>query len=181
MLEHQTNIGNDVLPDSAEPFFNPPELDHVVGNIRILEEWYSTTYRRRITEITQLLSNQITEELRCQFEQERRPLIEPAPAHCQSESTIDSLKKEIAQLKEEGCHSNLSSDGFSEIDRIERQIREIETELEHSFTVDSVPLSRLLQLRTTQTDLKSYLRGLKFCVGKFGAESRAVEEHSLRS
>jgi hypothetical protein len=174
MLEDQTNIGNDVLPDSAEPFFNPPKLDHVVGNIRILEEWYSTTYWRRITEITQLLSNQITEELRCQFEQERRPLIEPA--HCQSESTIDSLKKEIAQLREEGCQSNVSNDGFSEIDRIERQIMEIETELEHSFTVDSVPLSRLLQLRTTQTDLKSYLRGLKFFVGK-----SATEEPSLRS
>ena len=87
MLEHQTNIGNDVLPDSAEPFFNPPELDHVVGNIRILEEWYSTTYRRRITEITQLLSNQITEELRCQYEQERRPLIEPDPDHGQSNPT----------------------------------------------------------------------------------------------
>ena len=177
MLEHQTNIGNDVLPDSAEPFFNPPELDHVVGNIRILEEWYSTTYRRRITEITQLLINQITEELRCQFEQDRRPLIVPDPDHGQSESTIDSLEKEIEPLKQ-GSQFN---GGFSEIDRIEKRIREIEIELEHSFTVDSVPLSRLLQLRTTQTDLKSYLRGLKFCVGKSTAESTAAEELSLQS
>jgi hypothetical protein len=170
MLEDRTNIGNDAPQDPAEPFSNPPKLDHVAGNIRILEEWYSTTYRRRITEITELLSNQITEEVRCQFEQERRPLIEPADSH--SESTVDSLKKEIAQLKE-GSQFN---DGFSEIDRIEKQITEIEAELEHSFTVDSVPLSRLLQLRTTQTDLKSYLRGLKFCVGK-----PAAEEPSLRS
>ena len=170
MLEDRTNIGNDAPPDPAEPFSNPPKLDHVAGNVRILEEWYSTTYRRRITEITELLSNQITEEVRCQFEQERRPLIEPAESH--SESTVDSLKKEIAQLKE-GSQFN---DGFSEIDRIEKQISEIEAELEHSFTVDSVPLSRLLQLRTTQTDLKSYLRGLKFCVGK-----SAAEEPSLRS
>ena len=174
MLEDRTNNGNDVPLDPAEPFSNPPELDHLVGNVRILEEWFSTTYRRRITEITQLLSNQITEEVRCQFEQERRPLIEPADS--QSDSTIDSLKKEIAQLKE-GSQVN---DGFSEIDRIEKQINEIETELEHSFTVDSVPLSRLLQLRTTQTDLKSYLRGLKFCVGKSAAESKA-EEPSLRT
>jgi hypothetical protein len=170
MLEDRTNIGNDAPPDPAEPFSNPPKLDHVAGNVRILEEWYSSTYRRRITEITELLSNQITEEVRCQFEQERRPLIEPAESH--PESTVDSLKKEIAQLKE-GSQFN---DGFSEIDRIEKQISEIEAELEHSFTVDSVPLSRLLQLRTTQTDLKSYLRGLKFCVGK-----AATEEPSLRS
>jgi hypothetical protein len=170
MLEDRTNTGNDVSPNSAEPFSNPPELDHLVGNVRILEEWYSETYRRRISEITTLLSNQITEELRCQFEQDRVPLIEPAGG--QSDSTIESLKQEIAQLKE-GSQFN---DGFSEIDRIEKQINEIEAELEHSFTVDSVPLSRLLQLRTTQTDLKSYLRGLKFFVGK-----SATEEPSLRS
>jgi hypothetical protein len=169
MLEDRTNIGNDAPPDPAEPFSNPPRLDHVVGNVRILEEWYSSTYRRRIAEITQLLSNQITEEVRCQFEQERRPLIEPADS--QSESTIDSLKQEIAQLKQ-GSQLN---DGFSEIDRIEKQINDIEAELEHSFTVDSVPLSRLLQLRTTQTDLKSYLRGLKFCVGKSAAEEPSLK------
>src|SRR5882672_10393651 len=112
MLEDRTNTGNDFSPDSTEPFSNPPELDHLAGNVRILEEWYSTTYRRRITEITALLSNQITEEVRCQFEQERRPLIEPADG--QSESTIESLKKEIAQLKE-APHFNEGSqlnDGF---------------------------------------------------------------------
>jgi hypothetical protein len=177
MLEDRTNIANVVLPDSVEPLFNLPELHHVVDNVRILEEWYSTTYRRRITEITQLLSNQITEELRCQFEQERRPLIEPDPDHRRSESTIDSREKEIEEHQER----SQSNDGFSEVDRIEKLIREIEIELEHSFTVDSVPLSRLLQLRTTQTDLKSYLRGLKFCVGKSAAQSRAAEELSLQS
>ena len=176
MLEDRTNIGNDVPLDPAEPFSNPPALEHLTGNVRILEEWFSATYRRRITEITQLLSNQITEELRCQFEQERKPVIEPA-VDSQSNATIDSLKKEIAHLKE----GSQISEGFSEIDRIEKQINEIEAELEHSFTVDSVPLSRLLQLRTTQTDLKSYLRGLKFCVGKSTVESTASEEASLRS
>jgi len=169
MLDDRTNSANGVPLDPAEPFSNPPELDHLVGNVRILEEWFSATYRRRITEITQLLSNQITEEVRCQFEQERKPLIEPADS--QSASIIDSLKKEVAQLKDESQFN----DGLSEIDRIEKQISEIETELEHSFTVDSVPLSRLLQLRTTQTDLKSYLRGLKFCVGRSAAEEPSLK------
>jgi len=170
MLEDRTNTGDDVSPEAVEPFSNPPKLDHVTGNIRILEEWYSSTYRRRIAEITQLLSNQITEEVRCQFEQERRPLIDPA--NSDSGSAIESLKQENTQLKQ----ASQFNDSFSEIDRIEKQIQEIESELEHSFTVDSVPLSRLLQLRTTQTDLKSYLRGLKFCVGK-----AAPEEPSLKS
>jgi len=175
MLDDRTNIGNGVPLDPAEPFSSPPALEHLTGNVRILEEWFSATYRRRITEITQLLSDQITAELRNQFEQERKPVIEPA--NSESDATIDSLKKEIALLKE-GSQLN---DGFSEIDRIEKQINEIEAELEHSFTVDSVPLSRLLQLRTTQTDLKSYLRGLKFCVGKSAEESKPAEEPSLRS
>ncbi len=175
MLDDQTNIGNDVSQDLADPFSNPPELDHVAGNVRILEEWYSTTFRRRITEITELLSNQITEEVRCQFELERKPLIESSDG--ESASAVESLKKEIAQLKE-GSQFN---DGFCEIDRIEKQINEIEAELEHSFTVDSVPLSRLLQLRTTQTDLKSYLRGLKFFTARPVEETKTVEEPSIRS
>lgn len=175
MLKDRTNIGNDVPRDLADPFPNPPELSHVDGNVRILEEWYSATFRRRITELTELLSNQITEEVRCQFELERKPLIEPSDS--ESGSTIESLKKEIEKLKE-GSQFN---DGVCEIDRIEKQINEIEVELEHSFTVDSVPLSRLLQLRTTQTDLKSYLRGLKFFTGKSGRETKAVEEPSVRS
>jgi hypothetical protein len=175
MLDDRTNIENGVPLDAAEPFSSPPALEHLTGNVRILEEWFSATYRRRITEITQLLSDQITAELRNQFEQERKPVIEPA--NSESDATIDSLKKEIALLKE----GSQLSDGFSEIDRIEKQINEIEAELEHSFTVDSVPLSRLLQLRTTQTDLKSYLRGLKFCVGKSAEESKPAEEPSLRS
>jgi len=124
-----------------------------------------------------LLSNPITEELRCQFEQERGPRMERDPYHARSESTIDSRKKEIEQHNAEVQ----SHDTFSEIDRIEKLIREIEMELEHSFTVDSIPLSRLLQLRTQQTDLKSYLRGLKFWVGKSAAESRAAKELSLQS
>src|SRR5882672_2011063 len=175
MLDDRTNMGNDVSRDSADPFSNPPELDHLSGNVRILEEWYSTTFRRRIVEITELLSNQISEEIRCQFELEGKSLIVPADG--QSESTIETLKQEIAQLR---CGSQFN-DGFNEIDRIEKQINEIEVELEHSFTVDTVPLSRLLQLRTTQTDLKSYLRGLKFCTGKSAPETRTTEETSLRS
>jgi len=175
MLEERTNIGNGISRNPAESFSNPPELEHLAGNVRILEEWYSTTFRRRIVEITELLSSQISEELRCQFELERKPLIERSDGD--SANTIESLKKEIEQLKA-GSHS---PDGFSEIERIEKQISELEAELEHSFTVDSVPLSRLLQLRTTQTDLKSYLRGLKFFVGKSATETKAQEVPSLRS
>jgi len=189
MHEDRTNIGDDLSQLLAEPFPNPPELAHIAGNVRILEEWYSATYRRRIVEITQLLSNQISEELRCQYEQDGKSLI--VPSDDQSESIIESLKQEIAQLKQAipinggASQSNdgafQSNDETGEIDRIEKQINEIEAELEHSFTVDSVPLSRLLQLRTTQTDLKSYLRGLKFYAGKSPAEARASEETSLRT
>jgi hypothetical protein len=166
---------NGASRDIAKPFSSPPQLDKLVGNVRILEEWYSATFRRRIAEFTELLSTQISEELRSQFELERKSLFERSDV--QSASIIESLKNEIERLKR-GSHMN---DGLCEIDRIEKKISEVEAELEHSFTVDSVPLSRLLHLCTTQSDLKSYLRGLKFFAGKSGTESKPEAEPSLRS
>jgi hypothetical protein len=174
MLEEPTNIGNGDPPIHAEPFSNPPELTQLVGNVKILEEWYSSTFRRRITEITELLTAQISEEVRVQYEIEGKSLI--VPANGPSDETVEALRNEIAQLKRGAAPSV----GLEEIDRIEKQIHEIETELEHSFTVDSVPLSRLLQLRTTQTDLKSYLRGLKYFTGKSSSDPNPGE-HSHRS
>ena len=115
-----------------------------------------------------------------QFEQERQPLIVPVDGA--SEETIEALRNEIAQLKSAPWIQRICIHRSpEEIEKIEKQIHEIEAELEHSFTVDSVPLSRLLQLRTTQTDLKSYLRGLKFCAGKSSAQLNASEAHRLRA
>jgi len=174
MLEEPTNIGSEVPKHDGDPFSNPPELTQLVGNVRILEEWYSSTFRRRITEVTELLTAQISEEVRVQYEIEGKSLI--VPADSPSDAIVEALRNEIAQLKR-GVAPN---GGLEEIDRIEKQINEIETELEHSFTVDSVPLSRLLQLRTTQTDLKSYLRGLKYFAGKSASDPNPGE-HTLRS
>jgi len=94
---------------------------------------------------------------------------------------IEALRNEISQLRSRSVSgATVSNVSLEEIARIEKQIRDIEAELEQSFTVDSVPLSRLLQLRTKQADLKSYLRGLKFCGTKSSCESNSTEPHSLR-
>ena len=68
MLEESVDIGDRIRLNTVDPFANPPELTQVVHSVKVLEEWYSSTFRRRITEITDLLSTQISEELRCQFE-----------------------------------------------------------------------------------------------------------------
>jgi LPS O-antigen subunit length determinant protein (WzzB/FepE family) len=175
MLEERTDTVHDIARSQSAPFSEPPKLDQLVGNVRILEDWYCTTFRRRIAEVTELLSSQISEELRAQFELQCKSQKESAGS--QQESNIESLKKEIEQLRS-GSRLN---DGLGEVARIEKQINDIETELEHSFTTDSVPLSRLLQLRTTQTDLKSYLRGLKFFIAKSATETNLEEEPSLQS
>jgi hypothetical protein len=175
MLEERTHTVHDTARNLPEPFSEPPKLDQLVGNIRILEDWYCATFRRRISEVTELLSAQISEELRSQFDLQHKSKNHSADS--QRETDIESLKKEIEQLRS----GSLLNDGLGEVDRIEKQINDIETELEHSFTTDSVPLSRLLQLRTTQTDLKSYLRGLKFFVAKSTTETKLEEETSLRS
>ena len=179
MFEESINVGDEIPPNSADPFSNPPELTQVVQGVKVLEEWYSSTFRRRITEITELLSTQISEELRVQFEQERRSLIVAVDGS--SEKIIEALRNEISQLRSRSVSgATVSNVSLEEIARIEKQIRDIEAELEQSFTVDSVPLSRLLQLRTKQADLKSYLRGLKFCGTKSSCESNSTEPHSLR-
>ena len=179
MLEESVDIGDGIRLNSVDPFANPPELTQVVHSVKVLEEWYSSTFRRRITEITDLLSTQISEEVRCQFEQERQSLIVAVDGS--SEKIIEALRNEIAQLRSRSVSGATASNvSLEEIARIEKQIRDIEAELEQSFTVDSVPLSRLLQLRTKQADLKSYLRGLKFCGIKSSCDSNSTEPHSLR-
>jgi len=181
MLEEPIEVGNGIPQDPADPFSNPPEITHVAGNVKVLEEWYASTFRRRLAEITELLSTHISEELRTQFEQERQTVIVPVDGS--GLETIEALRSEIEQLRS-GSSSSAGSAPIGsqeEIEKIEKQIHEIEAELEQSFTVDSVPLSRLLQLRTTQTDLKSYLRGLKFCGGKSPAEASPSESHGPQS
>jgi hypothetical protein len=175
MLEERTDTVHDIARNLPEPFSEPPKLDRLVGNVRILEDWYCATFRRRIAEVTELLSSQISEELRSHFDLQDKS--QNVSAENQQESNVESLKKEIDQLRS----GSRLTDGLGEVERIEKQIDEIETELEHSFTTDSVPLSRLLQLRTTQTDLKSYLRGLKFFIEKSTAETKLEEEASLQS
>ena len=189
--EERANFGRNDQRDVTGPSSVPPVLDRLVGNVRALEEWYSSTFRRRIVELTELLSTQISENLRSQYDQEYKIQVERV--NSQWEASTASLKKEIESLQQNQQSQPTQSsqpiqagievaDGTEEIARIEKRIGEIEMELEHSFTADSVPLSQLLQLRTTQTELKSYLRGLKFLSPKSAAEIKidAESAHRLR-
>jgi len=190
--EERANFVGDNQPGLTAASSAPPVLDRLVGNVRALEEWYSSTYRRRIVELTELLSRNIEESLRSQYIEECKTQIDRV--NSQWESTTASLKKEIEFLQQQQPSQPVQSseptspsqggaqdaNGVEEIARIEKKISEIELELEHSFTADSVPLSQLLQLRTTQTEMKSYLRGLKFFSSKPAAEAKVEPDSGLR-
>jgi hypothetical protein len=168
MLEKQADNSKKLPPELEHVFTGAPKLDSMLGGVRNLEEWYSTTFQRRISELAELLSTEIRGELRSQFDSELKTHTESLRSSWETET--ESLKKEIERLKKR-AHSFSVNDALEEIARVENDIRKIEAELERSFTVDTVPLSELLKLRTTQTDLKAYLRGLKYSIGKLASES----------
>jgi len=172
-------MSNDVITSQLEQLFTgAPKLDPLIDGARDLEEWYSATFQRRVSELAILLSTEIRGELRSEFDSELKTHTEKLRSGW--ETTTESLKKEIEHLKNRS-HSVSLNEGLAEIARVEKHLGEIEKELERSFTMDSVPLSQLLKLRTTQTDLKSYLRGLKYFVGRATSESSVVGASDPRS
>jgi hypothetical protein len=149
-----------LTPDSRPSPATTPEPKRQVVDTRVLEEWYSAAFRQRIDELRERLSAEIAESLLSQFDSQLK--CRNGNVNYVWESSADSLKHEIASLQKR----YQAKDGLDEIARAEKEIAALDSELEKSITDDSVPLSRLLQLRAAQTDLKSYLRGLKFHFAK---------------
>ena len=103
---HEEQAHMDVSRDSFSK--TTPFLDRLAVGVRALEEWYAADFERRVTEITGVLRNQISEELRAQFtmelnaaaERTRKQFEERAYVQFERwESERVSLKKEIEELQ----------------------------------------------------------------------------------
>lgn len=154
-----TDAKPEPLPD------RPPDqaAKRVVVDLRTLQEWYSIAFQEYVVELTTQASAEAAAQLLAQFDGELQCRMGDVDYHWPAGA--ESLKLEIAYLQQRfECN-----DALDEIERVESAIAGMDAELERSFTDDSVPLSRLVQLRTAQNDLKSYLRGLKFNVTKTSA------------
>jgi hypothetical protein len=143
----------------------PPDqaAQRVVVDLRTLQKWYSIAFHEHVVELTTQASAEVAAQLLAQFDGELQCRVDDVDY--QWPTGAESLKLEIAYLQQRFE----SNDAYDEIERVETAIAGMDAELELSFTDDSVPLSRLVQLRTAQNDLKSYLRGLKFNVTKTSA------------
>jgi|SRR3954470_17351061 len=160
-----------------------PFLDRLAVGVRALEEWYAADFERRVTEITGVLRNQISEELRAQFTTELNASSERTRkqfeerAYMQFERwEIDraALKKEIEDLQ-----SRLpGKDLLNEIGVTESAIGRAQTEsrfdAEREIT-SADALGQLLQKKAQQLELQAYLKGLKYAVDRTGQQARGNE------
>lgn len=178
---HEEQAHMDVSKDS---FSKPtPFLDRLAVGVRALEEWYAADFERRVTEITGVLRNQISEELRAQFTTELNASVERTRKQYEEraymqferwESERVSLKKEIEELQ-----SRLpGKDIFNEIAVTESAIGRSQEEYRHGVERDIASadaLGQLLQKRAQQLEFQAYLKGLKFAVDRTGPQSRGNE------
>jgi regulator of replication initiation timing len=142
-------------------------VDKLATRIRSLEDWYAVDFRRRLTELTQVLHGEIVDSLRAEFnagfqqkiENVRTEYKERLQAHLnQWHSENSLLQREIGELKKQVSNESV----LDEIVRVEQALQKCTAQIEMSISDDSVVLGKLLQIRTQELELKAYLKGLNF-------------------
>ena len=178
---HEEQAHMDVSTDSFSK--TTPFLDRLAVGVRALEEWYAADFERRVTEITGVLRNQISEELRAQFtmelnaaaERTRKQFEERAYVQFERwESERVSLKKEIEELQNRLPGKDL----LNEIAVTESAIgrSQAESRFDAERDIDSADaLGQLLQKKARQLELQAYLKGLKYATDRIGQQARAAE------
>jgi len=154
-----------------EPFAEAsPGLSRLTDSIRSLEQWYAADFERRVTGLTEVLKNQITEELRAHYSSELTAQVEKVQKQYEERMSIqtrqwdmqrENMERELAELR----RKIPSNDVMTEIAAteaimnvsIDRSNRELER-----VAPDAASLGRVLQSRIEELETKAYLRGLKF-------------------
>ena len=134
--------------------------ERVVGEVRTLEDWYSAEFERRLAELSKVLNDQLearVEELRAQYQKEYELLQQKAnQPHAQSQSPSPSPSLSAPGLTPKELREELA--------RSEANAQKLASDLERMVADDTVPMGKLLQLRSQELELKAYVRGLKFCI-----------------
>jgi hypothetical protein len=178
---HEEQAHTDVSRDSFSK--TTPFLDRLAVGVRALEEWYAADFERRVTEITGVLRNQISEELRAQFttelnaaaERTRKQFEERAYMQFERwESERVSLKKEIEELQSRLPGKDLLNEIAVTESAIGRSQAESRLDAERDIA-SADALGQLLQKKAQQLELQAYLKGLKYTTDRIGQQSRANE------
>ena len=163
---------------SQEPFTGPaPKLDRLIEGVRSLEQWYAVDFERRVAGLTELLKNQISEELRAQFSVELNSHVERIRRQYEEriytqagqwesqrlslESQRQTLEKEIEDLRRRVPSGDVMNEIASTEAVISASMDKGSLEIQRLIP-DAASLSKLLQSRIEELEMKAYLRGLKF-------------------
>ena len=154
-----------------EPFTETsPGLSRLTDSIRSLEQWYAADFERRVTGLTEVLRNQITEELRAHYSSDLNAQVDKVQKQYEEriamqtrqwEMQRESLMREIEELRRKVPNNDVMTE-ISATEAImtvsvDRSTRELER-----MAPDAASLGRMLQARIEELETKAYLRGLKF-------------------
>lgn len=156
---------------SQEPFTGPaPKLDRLIDGVRSLEQWYAADFERRVAGLTELLKNQISEELRAQFSVELNSHVERIRRQYEEriytqagqwESQRVVLEREIEDLRRRVPSGEVINEIAATEALIGASVGKGSLEIERLIP-DAASLAKLLQSRIEELETKAYLRGLKF-------------------
>jgi hypothetical protein len=157
-----------------------PFLDRLAVGVRALEEWYAADFERRVTEITGVLRNQISEELRAQFTTELNAATERTRKQFEERSYMQfekweterfSLKKEIEELQSRLPGKDILNEIAITESAIGRSQAECRTDADRDIA-SADALGQLLQKKAQQLELQAYLKGLNYAIDRTGPQAR---------
>ena len=154
-----------------EPFTETsPGLSRLTDSIRSLEQWYAADFERRVTGLTEVLKNQITEELRAHYSSELNAQVDKVQKQYEERLSMQSrqwemqretMMRELEELRRKVPNNDVmteiaATEAIMTVS-IDRSNREFER-----MAPDAASLGRVLQARIEELETKAYLRGLKF-------------------
>jgi hypothetical protein len=130
--------------------------ERLVSEVRTLEDWYSTEFERRLTELAGVLNSQLearVEEVRSHYRDQYQALQQEA-----------SQARQALASPESSPAAAPSRELLEELARVEASAQKCAVDLERMVADEGIPMGQLLQLRNQEVELKAYMRGLKFNV-----------------
>jgi hypothetical protein len=154
-----------------EPFAETsPGLSRLTDTIRSLEQWYAADFERRVTGLTEVLKNQISEELRAHYASELNAQVDKVQKQYEERISMqtrqwemqrESMMREMEELRRKVPNNDVmteiaATEAIMTVS-IDRSNRELER-----MAPDAASLGRIMQARIEELETKAYLRGLKF-------------------
>jgi len=155
----------------SEPFTETsPGLNRLTDSMRSLEQWYAADFERRVIGLTEVLKNQITEELRAHYSSELNAQVDKVQKQYEERLSMQSrqwemqretMMRELEELRRKVPNNDVmteiaATEAIMTVS-IDRSNREFER-----MAPDAASLGRVLQARIEELETKAYLRGLKF-------------------